>query len=248
MKKDLFKGNKALGEFIDLGGSSFRIVGVFQDDGGDREERIIYMSYTSRQRQDKATDKVDQIIIGFKPEIGYAGAMALEKSLNTYFREKKYISPKDPNGMYIRNVTDQLKQNQQFAGVLQIIISFFCVGTLIAGIIGISNIMVFVVKERTKEIGIRKALGATPRSVIGTILLESIFITTISGFIGMMIGVGILTGLGDTLKDYFITDPYIDMGIAIASTIMLIIFGGIAGYIPAKRAADIKPIVALRDE
>ena len=121
-------------------------MGVFQDDGGDREERIIYMSYTSRQRQDKATDKVDQIIIGFKPEIGYAGAMALEKSLNTYFREKKYISPKDPNGMYIRNVTDQLKQNQQFAGVLQIIISFFCIGTLIAGIIGISNIMVFVVK------------------------------------------------------------------------------------------------------
>ncbi len=248
VKKDLFKGKPALGEFIDLGGSSFRVVGVFQDDGGDREERIIYMSYTSRQRQDKATDKVDQIIVGFKPEIGYTGAMALEKSLNTYFREKKYISPKDPNGMYIRNVTDQLKQNQQFAGVLQIIISFFCVGTLIAGIIGISNIMVFVVKERTKEIGIRKALGATPRSVIGTILLESIFITTISGFIGMMIGVGILTGLGDTLKDYFITDPYIDVGIAIASTIMLIIFGGIAGYIPAKRAADIKPIVALRDE
>ena len=107
------------GEFIDLGGSSYRVVGVFQDDGGDREERIIYMSYTTRQRQDKATDKVDQIIIGFKPEIGYAGAMALEKSLNTYFREKKYISPKDPNGMFIRNVTDQLKQNQQFAGVLQ---------------------------------------------------------------------------------------------------------------------------------
>ena len=108
--------------------------------------------------------------------------------------------------------------------------------------------MVFVVKERTKELGIRKALGATPKSVIQMILQESIFITTLSGFIGMLIGVLILDNLGETLEDFFIKNPFIDLSTAIGSTLVLIIFGAIAGYIPAKRAASIKPIVALRDE
>ncbi len=248
VEKDLFGTNTSIGEYIDISGSAFKVIGVFQDDGGDNEERNIYIPYTTRQLIEKNNDKLDQIVLAFKPELGYAGAMAFEKSLNTFLREKKYINPKDQNGLFIRNVADQLKQNQQFARVLQLIVAFVAFGTIIAGIIGISNIMVFVVKERTKELGIRKALGATPRSVIGTILLESIFITTISGFIGMLIGIGILGSLGEKLKDYFITNPNINLGTAIFATVVLIIFGALAGYIPARRAARIKPIVALRDE
>src|SRR5690606_20150873 len=152
------------------------VIGVFQDEGGDNEERLIFMPYTKRQLIEKNTDKIDQLIVAFKPEIGYEGAMALDRSLDKFIKEKKYISPDDRNGIFIRNVADQLKQNQQFARVLQLIVGFVAFGTIIAGIIGISNIMVFVVKERTKELGIRKALGATPRSVIGSILLESVFI------------------------------------------------------------------------
>lgn len=108
--------------------------------------------------------------------------------------------------------------------------------------------MIFVVKERTKEIGIRKALGATPKVVISGILLEATTITTLSGFSGMLFGVAILRNLGDRLEDYFITNPYIDMSFAVGATLVLIVFGTIAGYVPAKRAARIKPIVALRDE
>ncbi len=248
VEKDLFGTSNSIGEYIDVAGSAFKVIGVFQDEGGDREERYIYMPYTTRQLIEKNTDKLDQIIVAFKPEIGYVGAMAFEKSLDKFLREKKYISPNDQNGIFIRNVADQLKQNQQFARVLQLIVAFVAFGTIIAGIIGISNIMVFVVKERTKELGIRKALGATPRSVIGTILLESVFITTISGFIGMMIGIAILSSLGEKLKDFFITNPSINIGTAIFATVILIIFGALAGYIPARRAARIKPIVALRDE
>ena len=248
VEEDLFGASNAIGEYIDVAGSAFKVIGVFQDEGGDREERYIYMPYTTRQLIEKNTDKLDQIIVAFKPEIGYVGAMAFEKSLDKFLREKKYISPEDQNGIFIRNVADQLKQNQQFARVLQLIVAFVAFGTIIAGIIGISNIMVFVVKERTKELGIRKALGATPRSVIGTILLESVFITTISGFIGMMIGIAILSSLGEKLKDFFITNPSINIGTAIFATVILIIFGALAGYIPARRAARIKPIVALRDE
>ncbi len=248
VQQDLFGNQNALGKYVDVGGSAYMVIGVYQDDGGDNEERSLFVPYTTLQLVEKSNDKVGQIIVAFKEQLGYAGAMAFEKGLNTFLRDKKHISPADQSGIFIRNVADQLKQNQQFAGILQIIVACVAFGTIIAGIIGISNIMVFVVKERTKELGIRKALGATPKSVIGTILLESVFITTISGFVGMMIGIAILSSLGEKLKDYFITDPYIDMGTAIFATVILIIFGGLAGYIPARRAASIKPIEALRDE
>lgn len=249
VEEDLFGSMNAIGKYIDIGGSVFKVIGVFQDDGGDNEERQIYMPYTTRQLIEKNTDKIDQIVVGFKPELGYTGAMALEMNLEKFLKDKKFISPKDQNGIFIRNVAEALKQNQDFAGVLQIIAALVAFGTIIAGIIGISNIMVYVVKERTKEIGIRKAIGATPKEVISNILLESTFITTISGFAGMIIGIAILSYLGEKLaEDYFITNPYINTGVAIFATVILIVFGALAGYIPAKRAARIKPIIALRDE
>ena len=246
--KDLFKTEEPIGKYIDIGSTAFKVVGVFQDDGGDREERYIYLPYTTRQLLEKGNDKVDQLIVTFPKEMGHAGAIAFETSLKRYFKDKKSIDPRDPNGIYFQNLTDDLKQSQQFAVVLQLIVSFVGLGTLIAGIIGISNIMVFVVKERTKELGIRKALGATPRSVIQMILQESVFITTISGYLGLFLGIVVLKNIGLKLEDYFIKNPFIDFSTALAATVVLIIFGAVAGYIPAKRASSIKPIVALRDE
>jgi len=246
--KDLFKTEDPIGNYIDVGSTVFKVIGVFQDDGGDNEERYIYIPYTTRQQLEKSNDKVGQIIVTFPKEMGHVVAVTFEKSLKKYFKDKKSIDPEDPNGIYFQNLTDDLKQSQQFAVVLQLIVSFVGLGTLIAGIIGISNIMVFVVKERTKELGIRKALGATPRSVIQMILHESVFITAISGYIGLFFGILLLKNIGLSLEDYFIKNPFIDFGTAFAATIILIIFGAIAGYIPAKRASRIKPIVALRDE
>ena len=248
VEKDLFGNKSAIGEQIDVGGVSFKVVGVFTDEGGDNEERLIYIPYTTRQRLEKSNDRVDQIIIAFRPELGYAGALSLEKKLNNFMRKKHNIAPNDRSGIYVRNVAADLKESQQFASVLQLIVTFVGLGTLLAGIIGISNIMVFVVKERTKELGIRKAIGATPNSVIGMILHESVFITTIAGYVGLLSGVGTLALIGDSLEEYFIINPYINTSTAVAATVTLILFGAIAGYIPARRAAKIKPIIALRDE
>lgn len=249
VEQDLFKGENSIGKFISGGGRSWKIVGVFQDDGGDREERIIYAPYTTVQSIRKNTDKVDQIIISYKPEIGYAGAVAFEKQLKKYMKQKKFIDPTDQRGIFIRSASSDMQENDQFASVLQYIISFVGIGTLLAGIIGISNIMVFVVKERTKELGIRKAIGATPKSIVGMILHEAIFITTISGYVGLLTGVVFLNYIGDKLEEeYFITNPGIDLSTGITATIILIAFGAFAGYLPAKRAAQIKPIEALRDE
>ena len=245
---DLFKQEDPLGKYISLAGVAFKVIGVFQDEGGDNEERIIFLPYTTRQLLEKSNDKIDQILVSFKPELGLKIALIFEKKLRLFLKNKKSIDPTDSKGIYIRNVAQAASQNEQFSSVLQYIVTFVGLGTLIAGIIGISNIMVFVVKERTKELGVRKALGATPRSVIAMILQESIFITTLSGSIGMIIAILILKNLGDTLDKFFIRNPYVDISTAIFSTFILIIFGAIAGYIPAKRAASIKPIVALRDE
>jgi putative ABC transport system permease protein len=134
--KDLFKGEDPLGKFINIGSIAFKVVGVFQDDGGDNEERYIYIPYTTRQLIEKSNDKVDQIIVTFRKELGHSGALALEKSIKKYLKEKKSIAPSDPNGIYFQNLTDDLKQSQQFAVVLQLIVSFVGLGTLIAGIIG----------------------------------------------------------------------------------------------------------------
>ncbi len=248
VENDLFEGEDALGKYINIGKRSFKVVGVFQDDGGDNEERYVYTPYTTNQLIEKNTDKVGQIIVAFKPMIGYDGAMQFEEELMAFMKKRHDISPSDESGIFLRNVADDLEQNQQFGSMLQMVVTFVGIGTLIAGIIGISNIMVYVVKERTKELGVRKAIGATPRSVIAMILQESIFITTAAGYIGLFGGIFLLSSLGNSLDDYFIKNPYINMGTAVFATILLVIFGAIAGYVPARRAARIKPIVALRDE
>ena len=248
VEKDLFKDRDALGKYINVAGSLFKVIGVFQDDGGDNEERNIYVPYTTRQMLDKNSDKINGILVAFKPEIGYVGAIAFEEKLKNFLKDKHNINPKDNNGLFIRNVADNFKKNQQFANVLQLIVTFVGLGTLAAGIIGISNIMVFVVKERTKELGIRKALGATPGDIVGMVLQESIFITTLAGYVGLIIGIIILNTLGVSLEKYFIKNPYININTALFATCVLIVFGAAAGYIPARRASKIKPIEALRDD
>ena len=247
--RDIFKGDDPIGKFINLGSRSFKIVGVFQDTSGDTEENKLIIPYTTRQQILKGTDVVGTVGITFDQSWSGSQAVKLSDNIKSFLKKRKSVDPTDPSGIRIRNVADEIDRSLQFANALQIIVTFVGIGTLIAGIIGISNIMIFIVKERTKELGIRKALGAEPNEIIKMILTESIFITAISGFLGMVIGIIILNSLDSSaLQEYFITRAGVDLNIAFSATIILIIFGVIAGYIPAKRAAQIKPIVALRDE
>ena len=249
VKQDLFGNEDPIGKFVNGGGRSWKVVGVFQDDGGDNEERMIYCSYTTLQSILKSSDEVDQIIVSYNPDIGYDGAIEFEKNIKKYLKSKKKIAPNDPKGISVRSASNDMQQNEQFSDALNYMIIFIGIGTLFAGIIGISNIMVFVIKERNKEFGIRKAIGATPNSIIALVLQESIFITTISGYVGLFFGVLLLSSIGDKLeKTYFITDPYVDFNFAIVATLMLVLFGALAGYLPAKKAAMIKPIKALNEK
>ena len=129
--KDLFKNEDPIGKYLEIGSSAFKVVGVFQDQSGDREERLIYMSYTTQQLIEKNNDKINSIIVSFRPELGYASALVFEKQLRLFLKKKKSIDPTDNNGIRIRNVADQIRQNQQFARVLQMIVAFVGIGTLI---------------------------------------------------------------------------------------------------------------------
>lgn len=248
VEEDLFGNLSALGKNINLDGISYKVVGVFNDPGGDNDERFIYAPFTTIQGMYKPYDEVDQFGLTFNPNLSVDEAISFSTLLTKMLQEKHNIDPRDQSAIRVQNYAEGTKNVKQLMFGLNIIILFIGIGTLIAGIIGISNIMVYIVKERTKEIGIRKALGATPSSIIGMIMMESIFVTAIAGYAGLLIGVFTLKAIGSSLEKYFIINPSVENYVVVAATIILIIAGTIAGYIPAKRAAGIKPIVALNDE
>jgi len=248
VEQDLFKGKSALGKYLDVNGLAYKVIGVFSDDGGDNEERIIYMPVTTAQQIYGNNDHIDQINLTFNPKMSIAKAISFGNILSKILKEKLKISPRDQSGLRVRNMAEATKNVRSFMLVLNFIILFIGAGTLIAGIIGISNIMVYIVNERTKELGIRKALGASPKSIIGMILQESMLVTALAGYFGLILGTGILKLIGPSLEKYFILNPSVNLGVVIGATVVLILSGIMAGYLPAKRAARIKPIVALRDE
>jgi putative ABC transport system permease protein len=246
--KDLFENKNPIGKYLSLQGVSFKVVGVFEDSGGDNEERVIYMPVSTAQSTFSDNDYVNEINLTYKPKMNFEQAIAFSVLLEKELKERFSVAPKDQRAIRIRNTADSMKKTNQMLFVLGVLILFIGFGTLIAGVVGISNILVYIVKERTKELGIRKVLGAEPKSIVGMILLESILITILAGYMGMFLGMSALQLIGDRLTDYFITDPSVDYGIVIGATLVLILSGAVAGYVPAQKAAKIKPIVALRNE
>ncbi len=246
--QDLFKNEVALGKFLNMNGIMYKVIGIFSDEGGDQEERNIYAPVSTLQGIYKGTDYIHQIALSYNLSIGVEGARKLARNIETTLKEKHFISKDDRSGIRVRSAFEDVEQNMAFAGMLQFIVLWIGIGTLFAGAIAIGNIMVFVVKERTKELGIRKALGAKPSSIVGLILQESIFITTIAGYIGILLAMFTLNSIGDKLEAYFITNPEVNQSTIIWATVILILVGAVAGFIPARRAAKIRPVVALAED
>lgn len=247
VEDDLFLKTKALGKYINLAGIQFKVIGVFTDDGGDNEERKIYIPVTTAQYLYGNNDYIDQINLTYNPEMDYDQALAFSSLLTKKMKDRFSVARSDQRAIRVRNMAEGTKFVNIISYVLTGLILVIGLGTLIAGIVGVSNIMIFIVKERTKEIGIRKALGASPKSIVSIILIESILITAIAGYFGLLLGVGVLEIAKPYLEEYFIKDPSVSSSLVIGATLTLIIAGAIAGYLPAKKASRIKPIIALRN-
>ena len=254
--KALFKEKPALGEYVKVNNVPFKVVGVCIEPESTRN-RNAYMPVSTAQKVFNGSNRLHNFVVTIDGKT-LEESQAIEERIRNTFANKHHFDTKDESALGLYNKMENYIQTMKIFQAIKIFIWIIGIGTLIAGIVGVSNIMLIVVKERTKEIGIRKAIGASPSSVIGLILLESILITTIAGYIGLVLGTGLMelinfmmmqsAGTGPQQGETMFLNPTVDFGVAVSATVLLIVAGTIAGYIPAKRAASIKPIVALRDE
>ena len=252
IKQDLFKDADPLGKIILASGINFKIVGVFTDPAGEREESRVYMPVTTSQRAFGAGDKISGMMFVLNKKANYDEALAQSKKFTDGVKEllksKNIIAPDDDSAIGIYNSVENAKQFYDLNLYIRLFFWWVGICTIIAGVVGVSNIMLIIVKERTKEIGIRKALGASPFSIVSMILHESIFITTIAGFTGLLASLLLLEFVGPMVQSEYFRNPEVDFGVALTTLGLLVFAGAVAGFFPAYRAAKIKPIVALRDE
>ncbi|MBT7085130.1 MAG: ABC transporter permease [Desulfobacterales bacterium] len=248
VKDHLFKKEEAIGKLININNMMFKVVGVFTDVLDERQERMIYTPLSTAQQLFNAKNKVHSIMFTTGDSNLEENKLIEEETKNLIYRRHN-IEKKDDSALHIRSNFEVYKKYMNLFKNIRIFIWIIGIGTIIAGIVGVSNIMLISVKERTKEIGVRKAIGAKPGSIISQIILESVFITAFSGYTGLVLGVAVI----ELISAYIPSTPYfqnpsVDIKIAVAALFLLIFSGSMAGYFPAKRAANIKPIEALKDE
>ena len=245
------KAENPIGKNIQVNGIYFEVIGVARNKstvniGGKAEESII-LPFSTMQQAFNQGNKVHFIAATAQPGIK---VKVIQDKISEVLRSQHDISPTDKAALTAMNIEDQFTMFLYLGLGIGFLIWFVGMGTLIAGGIGVSNIMLVTVRERTKEIGIRRALGATPRNIITQILTESIVLTIIAGISGLMLGVGLLQLVGYALSqgDQFFKDPQISFSVGIAAFFILLVIGTFAGFIPANRAMSIKPIEAIREE
>ncbi|MCE4565978.1 ABC transporter permease [Maribellus sp. CM-23] len=256
----LFKDKNAIGEYVRVNNIPFKVVGICREGGGTRH-RNAYIPVSTGQKVFNGSNRLHNFALTINATT-LEESQAIEQRVRETMARKHRFDTADESAMGSYNKLEDVIQTMKIFQAIKIFIWIIGTGTLIAGVVGVSNIMLIVVKERTKEIGIRKAIGASPSSVIGLVLLESILITTVAGYIGLVMGTGLMELINLVVeKQYEVSaatnggngetifrNPTVDLGVAMTATLLLVVAGTIAGYIPAKRAARIKPIEALRDE
>ena len=249
----LFNRNEnPIGKWIDVRGALYRIVGIYKDKGDEGEMKNILIPLTTAQLAYNAKNTVHSIMYTVG-EASVKESIAMAEKTRAMLSKKYRFDPQDHRAIYIgNNVENFQKFKNLFFGVKTFlwVIGLF---TIIAGIVGVSNIMFIVIKDRTREIGIRKAIGAPPTSIIGLFLQESILITLLAGYVGLISGIATIEFIKWALVEFkvdapYFRDPKIDIFTAVTATILLVISGAIAGYFPARKAAKVNPIVALKDE
>ncbi len=249
-------GENPLGEYLKISGVYYQVIGVIKPETrvniNGRTEESVFIPFTTMQQTYNMGNDVHFLAITSIPGVPVS---VVEEKVKDIIKKRHSISPSDTQAINSVNIEKQFMQMRGLFLGISILTWIVGIGTLMAGVIGVSNIMLVIVKERTKEIGVQRALGARPVTIISQIMLESVALTTIAGYIGLSLGVGLLELINRIMEsqpksseEVFFRNPEVSISVAVASLIVLIVAGLFAGSIPAKRALQIKPIEALREE
>ncbi len=241
-----------LDKWIDVRGIKYKVVGTFDDAGGEGELKRIFIPLSTAQLAYNEPTRVHQIMFT-TGDASIAESEAMVSQVKMLLSQNHVFHPDDPRAVRVWNNVEQFQKFSNLFKWIKIFLSVVGSMTIIAGIVGVSNIMLIVVKERTREIGVRKALGATPGSIIGLFLQESVAITLVAGYIGLLFGIGLIELINWAMVEFnaqpeFFRNPEVNIQTAITATLVLVLAGAIAGFFPARKAANVQPIVALRDE
>ena len=238
---------EAVGKSLKVGDLMFQVVGVFDS----RHSRSVYIPYTTARALAGNNGNVDVLKVELQnvstPDDGQAAENNVRRTLGSIHE----FNSDDPGAIWIWNQFNEHLTMGSAMNILNIAVWVIGIFTLLSGIIGVSNIMFVSVKERTHEIGIRRAIGARPRSILTQIILESVSITTLFGYIGIILGTALTAVLGHLIGDHpdrGFLNPGVNISIAVQVTLVLVIAGALAGLFPALKALKVKPVEALRDE
>jgi putative ABC transport system permease protein len=250
-QKELFKeGESPIGKFIRINSIYFRVVGVskFIAGGGFADDGDIHIPFTTYQKLYNTGEYVDFLLVAAYDD---ADITKVEANIRAILKELHHVSPEDKRAIGGFNLGEMFNQITKFAAGMTFLSLIIGLATILGGIIGIGNILLISVKERTKEIGIRRAIGATPKEIRIQIILESVFLTIIAGIIGIILGALVLSGINAATKnmtDYPFTNPTVPIPYILGALFLMVVLGTLIGLIPAHRAVSIKPIDALREE
>ena len=256
MRRTLFKGGDPLGKQVKIDSTMFTVVGVIAGDVQRNSSSCAIPLTTGQLIYRGDSPYLDNIIVTLRGIDTDEQMEAFEQRLMRRLAAEHGFDPEDRSAVWISNTMERYKQMMLIFNGITMFVWVIGLGTLLAGVVGVSNIMLVTVTERTAEFGIRKALGAKPSSIIRLILAESVMITAAFGYIGLVLGVAVMEGVAYLLErtpspdDGFggtmFLDPTLDLGIAASATAVLVLAGLVAGYVPAYRAARLKTIDALR--
>lgn len=246
----LFPNDEPVGKFVKVNDLYYKVIGIYTDDNtwGTQEVLVPFSTLSTIYMKE---GYINRMVMTTKNLTSIEDNEAFETDVRTLLGQRRKFDKDDTNAVWIWNRMTQYLQVNGALGMLKTAIWVIGILTLISGIVGVSNIMLITVKERTHEFGIRKALGAKPRQILVLIVAESIAITALFGYIGMVAGVGateLINMAVEQMDSEAFRDPTVDIKIAIEATLTLIIAGTMAGFFPAKRAVSIKPIEALREQ
>lgn len=252
IRRDVFGHlDSPVGEMIEFSGIPFKIIGVYKEQRDQEEERL-FIPITTAQKVFNGGDRINNLSYTLPPAENFdqavAEAVAFKDQLRQYLQQAHTVAPEDTGAIDVWSAMEEAKRYYSLTGNIKFFFWFVGICTIIAGVVGVSNIMLIVVKERTREIGIRKALGAKPWTIVGMILQEAIFVTTFSGFVGLIFSMGLLELVGPHVEVDYIMNPSVNLNVALSTVFVLILAGTVAGFFPAWRAANVKVITALKDE